>query len=77
MAQQIGSPATDIIAVDLVDSRLATARELGATITINAREVKDVPEKIKELTGGGVDYSVECSGSAIGTSGYRFSSSIA
>lgn len=53
--------------MDIVASRLDIAKELGATITINGREVKDVPAKIIELTEGGVDYAVECSGNPTGS----------
>jgi L-iditol 2-dehydrogenase len=58
---------TEIIAVDLDQGRLEMARKLGATQTINAREVKDVVARVKELTNGeGADYAVDCSGSSIG-----------
>lgn len=50
-----------IIAVDLQPSRLALAKELGATDVLNAREV-DAVEAIVEMTGGGVNYSLECTG---------------
>jgi S-(hydroxymethyl)glutathione dehydrogenase / alcohol dehydrogenase len=54
--------AAPIIAVDITAEKLATARLLGATHVVNAREVNAV-EAVKEITGGGVDYSFE----AIGT----------
>jgi aryl-alcohol dehydrogenase len=47
-----------IIAVDLNPERLALARELGATHTIDAGG-DDVVEQIVEITGGGADYSVD------------------
>jgi aryl-alcohol dehydrogenase len=50
-----------IIAVDVRPSRLALARELGATHVVNAAEVDPV-EAIVELTGGGVEASLEASG---------------
>ncbi len=53
---------TTIIAVDVRADRLRAARELGATHTINAREVDPV-EAIRDLTGGGVEFSLECVGS--------------
>jgi aryl-alcohol dehydrogenase len=53
--------ATTIIAVDVTESRLALARELGATHVINSREENPV-ERIQAITGGGVNYSLECSG---------------
>lgn len=49
------------IVVDVHDSRLEIARELGATHTINAKKV-DVVKEIKEITGKGVDYAIESSG---------------
>ncbi|MDE1148091.1 MAG: NAD(P)-dependent alcohol dehydrogenase [Azospirillaceae bacterium] len=53
--------ATRIIAVDVTPSRLELARELGATHTINSRETDPVAA-IREITGGGVDYTLESSG---------------
>ncbi|WKN19798.1 NAD(P)-dependent alcohol dehydrogenase [Azotobacter vinelandii] len=55
--------ATTIIAVDVTPSRLALALELGATHVINSREQNPV-ERIRAITGGGVNYSLECSGRA-------------
>lgn len=54
--------ATTIIAVDVDDQKLETAKKFGATHTVNSREVDPV-EKIKELTGGfGADVVVEAVG---------------
>lgn len=53
--------ATTIIAVDVTPSRLALAKELGATHVVNSREV-DVVATIKQITGGGVHYTLESSG---------------
>ena len=50
-----------IIAVDVVPSRLELALELGATHAVNGKEV-DTVAAIKEITNGGANYSVECSG---------------
>ncbi|MGY1841456.1 MULTISPECIES: NAD(P)-dependent alcohol dehydrogenase [unclassified Modestobacter] len=50
---------TTIIAVDLHDSRLELARELGATHTVNSRS-GDLTEALMEATGGrGVDYVLD------------------
>lgn len=55
------SPA-ELIMVDLDDNRLATARELGATKTVNSGDGRAV-ERIMALTGGeGVDVAVEAVG---------------
>jgi aryl-alcohol dehydrogenase len=53
--------ATTIIAADVVPSRLETARELGATHVVNSKETNPV-DAIKELTGGGADFSLEATG---------------
>jgi aryl-alcohol dehydrogenase len=50
--------AGEIVAVDLVDSRLALARELGATTTINPTR-DSVPDVVRRLTGRGVDFTFE------------------
>jgi aryl-alcohol dehydrogenase len=49
-----------IIAVDVHDSRLAMAREVGATHTLTAGG--DVTDAVIDITRGGADFSVECSG---------------
>lgn len=53
---------TTAIAIDIHDSRLEIARELGATHTINSKK-EDLDERIKEITGGeGVDHVVDTTG---------------
>ena len=54
--------AGKIIAVDIVDSKLKFAKELGATHTINSKEQSDVVQAIKDVTSGGANYAVECTG---------------
>ena len=55
---------TEIIACDVVPGRLALARELGATHTLDSRDTEDVPAAVKALTGGyGAHYAVDCTGS--------------
>ena len=51
-----------VIVVDVSDTKLETARRLGATDTVNVSETDDVVGAIKDLTGGGVDYSFEAIG---------------
>ncbi|MFJ5532784.1 S-(hydroxymethyl)mycothiol dehydrogenase [Streptomyces sp. NPDC093261] len=54
--------AAKIIAVDIDDRKLTTAKELGATHTVNSRETDPV-EAIRELTGGfGADIVIEAVG---------------
>lgn len=50
-----------IIAVDVHPHRLALARELGATHTIDHRTDSDPVAKIREMTGGGVRASMDTS----------------
>jgi aryl-alcohol dehydrogenase len=52
---------TTIIAIDVHDSRLALAKEMGATHTINATKV-NVVDEVKKITGGGVNYALETTG---------------
>jgi len=60
MAARIAG-CSQIIAVDRHASRLAIARELGATQVIGADD-GDVVQAIREFTGGGADYAVEAVG---------------
>ncbi len=62
MARQAGCDV--IIAVDLHESRLALAREFGATHTVNASEVENSVDAIRAICPWGVDYSYEAAGSA-------------
>jgi len=55
--------ASRIVAVDLESSKLATARQLGASDAVNARDEHAV-QQIRDLTSGGVDYAFEMAGSA-------------
>src|SRR5580692_7216640 len=50
-----------IVAVDVHDWRLALARELGATHTINHNACGDVVGEIRKISGGGVRYALETS----------------
>ena len=59
-AKAIG--ARDVIAIDLLDSKLEVARSLGATACIRA-DAPDLIDQVKGLTSGGVDYAFEMAGS--------------
>jgi len=52
---------TTIIAVGRRAQSLEAAAQFGATHTINNSQVDPVPA-IREITGGGADYSLECAG---------------
>jgi S-(hydroxymethyl)glutathione dehydrogenase/alcohol dehydrogenase len=53
--------ARQIIAVDLLDSKLETAKHFGATDTLNSSGIDPVKE-IKRLSGGGVDFAFDAIG---------------
>lgn len=53
-----------IIGVDIVDSRLKMAKNLGATDTVNSKD-SDWVKAVRDLTGGlGVDYLIDTTGVA-------------
>lgn len=52
-----------IIAVDIQPSKFTVAKEVGATHTVNSKDVPDIAAHIKELTNGaGANFAVDCSG---------------
>lgn len=53
--------AARIVALDLAADKLELARSLGATEAISAGE-PDAAERVRALTGGGVDYAFEFAG---------------
>jgi S-(hydroxymethyl)glutathione dehydrogenase/alcohol dehydrogenase len=55
--------AGQIVAIDMLDNKLEYAREFGATHLVNAGN-GDAVARVKELTGGGVDYSFEAIGNS-------------
>lgn len=59
-ARAIG--AREIVAIDMLESKLAKARALGATHCFDAAD-PELIAKVKEATGGGVDYAFEMAGS--------------
>ncbi len=52
---------TTIIAVDINNQRLKMAKKSGATHLVDSRKTNPV-EQITAITGGGADYTLECSG---------------
>ena len=55
------SGLTTIIAVDVKTERLELAQKLGATHAIDSSRANPV-EEIQKITGGGAQYSLECTG---------------
>jgi len=52
----------NVIAVDLDDAKLAFARELGATATINAKDTPNVVKAVKQISNGGAHMSMDALG---------------
>lgn len=57
----VATGASQIFVSDLSENRLKKAKEVGATHTFDARD-KDIPKKIKEMTGYGVDVFIDAAG---------------
>ncbi|MGV8993489.1 MAG: 2,3-butanediol dehydrogenase [Flavobacterium sp.] len=57
----LASGASQIFITDLSENRLNKAKEIGATHTFDARD-KDIPKKIRELTGNGADVFIDAAG---------------
>ena len=56
------SGCRQIVAIDMLDEKLALAKQLGATHTVNARDPK-CAENVRDLTSGGVDFAFEMASS--------------
>ena len=56
--------ADPIVVVDVVPQKLGWAKELGATVVINAKDQDPIPA-ILQHTGGGADYAFEFVGSEV------------
>ena len=59
----VAAGARQIVAIDLAEDKLALARSLGATDTVNAA-APDSAEQVRALTGGGAETVLEFAGSA-------------
>jgi alcohol dehydrogenase len=57
----VASGAREVVAIDLNDDKLKLARELGATLTVNARS-PTAAQEVRDATRGGVDYAFEMAG---------------
>jgi alcohol dehydrogenase len=53
-----------VVAIDIDDTALALARELGASVTVNASEAVDVAGAVHEASGRGAHVSLDALGSA-------------
>lgn len=57
----VATGASQIFVSDLSEARLKKAKEVGATHTFDARD-KNIPQRIKEITGLGVDVFIDAAG---------------
>lgn len=57
----VATGASQIFVSDISENRLKKAKEVGATHTFDARD-KDIPQRIKEMTGFGVDVFIDAAG---------------
>ncbi|CAM3990103.1 zinc-dependent alcohol dehydrogenase family protein [Bordetella muralis] len=57
----VAAGARRVVAVDLSDDKLALARELGATHTVNPKQVKS-DDDLYDLSGGRVHYGLDMAG---------------
>jgi alcohol dehydrogenase len=65
LAALLGAKTVDaamVVACDLSDDKLALARQLGATHTVNAADA-DASMRIRDITNGGVHFAFEMAGS--------------
>jgi alcohol dehydrogenase len=53
-----------VIAIDIRSEPLALAARLGAEVTLDAKDIADIPTAIHDLTGRGADLSLDTLGSA-------------
>ncbi len=61
MAVAVGA---QVVAVDVMDSKLEWAKKLGAKATVNAKKVERIDKEVRKLTGGGADVGFEAIGNA-------------
>lgn len=59
----VAAGASRVVAIDLAEDKLALARSLGATDTMNAKAA-DAADQVRAATSGGVDFAFEFAGSA-------------
>ncbi|HNP17162.1 MAG TPA: 2,3-butanediol dehydrogenase [Fulvivirga sp.] len=57
----LATGASQIFVSDVSENRLKKAKEVGATHTFDARD-KEIPQKIKKMTGLGVDIFIDAAG---------------
>jgi len=64
LVQVAAAVGARVIAVDVKDAKLETARRFGATATLNPAAVPKLDKAVRALSGGGVDVAFEAVGKA-------------
>jgi Zn-dependent alcohol dehydrogenase len=64
LVQVAAAVGARVIAVDVKDAKLETARRFGATATLNPAAVPRLDKAVRALSGGGVDVAFEAVGKA-------------
>jgi len=64
LVQVAAAVGARVIAVDIKDAKLETARHFGATATLNPATTKKLDKEIRGLSGGGVQVAFEAVGKA-------------
>ncbi|MEL7012389.1 MAG: alcohol dehydrogenase catalytic domain-containing protein, partial [Pseudomonadota bacterium] len=54
-----------VVCVDLTEDKLALARSCGAEVTILASETNNVPQAVRDATGGGAHVSIDALGAPV------------
>lgn len=62
IVQVASALGAEVTAVDVIDSKLELAVELGAAHTMNSSQVERIDKEIRKLTGGGADVAFEAIG---------------
>jgi 6-hydroxycyclohex-1-ene-1-carbonyl-CoA dehydrogenase len=62
IVQLASALGAEVTAVDVIDSKLELAVELGAAHTMNSSQVERIDKEIRKLTGGGADVAFEAIG---------------
>lgn len=65
IVQVAAAVGAQVIAVDIVDEKLAWARRLGAQVALNSQEFERIDKEIRKLTGGGADIGFEAIGNPV------------
>ncbi len=65
LVQVAAAVGAQVIAVDVIDSKLEWAKKLGAQATISAKNVERIDKEVRKLTGGGADIAFEAIGNPV------------